>query len=42
MSVLLRPSGTEPLVRIMVEAASQDEARSRAETIAEVVRAELG
>ena len=40
--VLLRPSGTEPLVRIMVEAASQDEARSLAETIAEVVRAELG
>lgn len=37
--VLLRPSGTEPLVRVMVEAATQERARDAAERIAEVVRA---
>ncbi|MBX6355292.1 MAG: phosphoglucosamine mutase [Micromonosporaceae bacterium] len=37
--VLLRPSGTEPLVRVMVEAATVDVARSVAETIADKVRA---
>ena len=37
--VLLRPSGTEQLVRVMVEAESQDTARSVAERIAEEVRA---
>jgi phosphoglucosamine mutase len=37
--VLLRPSGTEPLVRVMVEAASEDTARAVAERIADVVRA---
>jgi len=36
--VLLRPSGTEPLVRVMVEAATVDTARSVAERIAAVVR----
>jgi phosphoglucosamine mutase len=36
--VLLRPSGTEPLVRVMVEAATVDTARSVAETIAGKVR----
>jgi phosphoglucosamine mutase len=36
--VLLRPSGTEPLVRVMVEAATEEDARSAAERIAEVVR----
>jgi phosphoglucosamine mutase len=36
--VLLRPSGTEPLVRVMVEAATEDQARSVAERIAEEVR----
>jgi phosphoglucosamine mutase len=36
--VLLRPSGTEPLVRVMVEAATQDAAQATAERIAEVVR----
>jgi phosphoglucosamine mutase len=40
--VLVRASGTEPLVRVMVEAETQDEARSHAETIAERVRASLG
>jgi phosphoglucosamine mutase len=37
--VLLRPSGTEPLVRVMVEAATEDKARSVAERIADEVRA---
>jgi phosphoglucosamine mutase len=32
--VLLRPSGTEPLVRVMVEAATEEKARSVAERIA--------
>ncbi|GLY00873.1 MULTISPECIES: phosphoglucosamine mutase [Actinoplanes] len=36
--VLLRPSGTEPLVRVMVEAATEEKARSVAEVIAEEVR----
>ncbi|MCO8275744.1 phosphoglucosamine mutase [Actinoplanes sp. TRM 88003] len=37
--VLLRPSGTEPLVRVMVEAATEEQARDVAERIAEEVRA---
>jgi phosphoglucosamine mutase len=36
--VLLRPSGTEPLVRVMVEAATVEQARAVAEELAEVVR----
>ncbi|GIJ44718.1 phosphoglucosamine mutase [Virgisporangium aliadipatigenens] len=36
--VLLRPSGTEPLVRVMVEAATEETARDAAERIAAVVR----
>ena len=40
--VLLRPSGTEPLVRVMVEARTADEATEAAETIAAVVREQLG
>lgn len=39
--VLLRPSGTEPLVRVMVEAATQDEAERVAHELAEVVRDRL-
>lgn len=39
--VLLRASGTEPLVRVMVEAASQEQAEREAHAIADVVRAEL-
>ena len=35
--VLLRPSGTEQLVRVMVEAATEDEARRHAEELADVV-----
>src|SRR5690625_1168546 len=40
--VLLRPSGTEPLVRVMVEAASEDHAEREEELLSEVVRARLG
>ncbi|MFT4215168.1 MAG: phosphoglucosamine mutase [Microbacterium sp.] len=36
--VLLRPSGTEPMVRVMVEAASELEARRIADELATVVR----
>ncbi|MDR3202951.1 MAG: phosphoglucosamine mutase [Bifidobacteriaceae bacterium] len=39
--VLLRPSGTEPLVRVMVEAATAAEARAEAHALAAVVRARL-
>jgi phosphoglucosamine mutase len=37
--ILLRPSGTEQLVRVMVEAVSQDQADAIAQRVAEVVRA---
>ncbi|MGW1027083.1 phosphoglucosamine mutase [Streptomyces sp. NPDC002577] len=40
--VLLRPSGTEPLVRVMVEAADIDQARSVAGRLADVVKSVLG
>ncbi|NGO40985.1 phosphoglucosamine mutase [Streptomyces ureilyticus] len=40
--VLLRPSGTEPLVRVMVEAADLDQARRVAERLADVVKSALG
>jgi phosphoglucosamine mutase len=36
--ILLRPSGTEPLVRVMVEAESTELANSIAQQIAGVVR----
>jgi phosphoglucosamine mutase len=39
--VLLRPSGTEPVVRVMVEATSQDMAHSLATSLADVVSREL-
>jgi len=39
--VLLRASGTEPLVRVMVEAADQDTADRLAHSLAEVVRERL-
>jgi len=39
--VLLRPSGTEPLVRVMVEAPTAEAARDAAEAIAAAVRASL-
>jgi len=40
--VLLRPSGTEPLVRVMVEAADIDHARSVAARLADAVKSALG
>jgi phosphoglucosamine mutase len=39
--VLLRPSGTEPVVRVMVEAADGDQARTLADRLVGVVKAEL-
>ena len=39
--VLLRPSGTEPLVRVMVEASTEELAREVAQDLAAVVTAEL-
>jgi phosphoglucosamine mutase len=39
--ILLRPSGTEPIVRVMVEAGTADEAQSIADRLARVVRAQL-
>ncbi len=40
--VLLRPSGTEPLVRVMVEAPSTAEADAVCDRLVSLVRAELG
>ena len=39
--ILLRPSGTEPLVRVMVEAPTNEEAREVAERLAKVVNSQL-
>ena len=39
--VLLRPSGTEPLVRVMVEAPTDAEARTVAEELAGAVAREI-
>ncbi|MCA2179946.1 phosphoglucosamine mutase [Nonomuraea glycinis] len=36
--VLIRPSGTEPMIRVMVEASSKDQATKVAERLADVVR----
>ena len=38
--VLLRPSGTEPVVRVMVEALRKEDADTHAQAIAEVVERE--
>jgi phosphoglucosamine mutase len=40
--VLVRPSGTEPLVRVMVEAPREDECQEIVDRLAKVVEAELG
>lgn len=40
--VLLRASGTEPLVRVMVEAASDNLAQEIAQKLAQIVKSELG
>jgi len=39
--VLLRPSGTEPLIRVMAEAPTQDEADSICADLVQLVEAEL-
>ncbi|WP_262105767.1 phosphoglucosamine mutase [Arthrobacter sp. Marseille-P9274] len=39
--VLLRPSGTEPVVRVMVEAADMDTAKATAERLADAVKQHL-
>jgi phosphoglucosamine mutase len=36
--VLVRPSGTEPLIRVMVEAETEDEAATHAESVAKAIR----
>ena len=40
--ILVRPSGTEPLIRVMVEAATQPLAQATAENLADVVLARFG
>jgi phosphoglucosamine mutase len=40
--VLVRPSGTEPLVRVMVEAPTEEEAHEVCERLVALVRSELG
>jgi len=40
--VLVRASGTEPLIRVMVEAPTEDEARLHTTAIVEAVRGALG
>lgn len=40
--VLVRPSGTEPLVRVMVEAANEEACERYVQEIADVVQAEMG
>ncbi len=39
--ILLRPSGTEPLVRVMVEGVDADEVGRLAEWLSDVVRAQM-
>ncbi|WP_050183165.1 phosphoglucosamine mutase [Domibacillus robiginosus] len=40
--VLVRPSGTEPLVRVMVEAATEEQCHSYTNRIAKIVEEEMG
>jgi phosphoglucosamine mutase len=40
--VILRPSGTEPLIRVTLEGADQKQVEQLAEQLADTVRAELG
>lgn len=40
--LLLRYSGTEPLARVMIEGADEDDVKAKANELADVIRAELG
>jgi phosphoglucosamine mutase len=40
--ILVRPSGTEPLIRVMVESDTSDNADSIATGVADVIKNELG
>ncbi|MGT2935357.1 phosphoglucosamine mutase [Streptococcus castoreus] len=40
--ILVRPSGTEPLLRVMAEAPTHDEVNYYVDTISDVIRAEIG
>ena len=40
--ILVRPSGTEPLLRVMAEAPTDEEVDYYVDTIAAVVQAEIG
>ena len=40
--LLVRPSGTEPLIRVMVEARTQEQADACAQRVADVVAAQIG
>lgn len=40
--ILVRPSGTEPLLRVMAEAPTDDEVDYYVDTIAAVVKDEIG
>ena len=40
--VLVRASGTEPMVRVMVEASTRDEANSVAEELTSIIRSQMG
>ena len=39
--ILVRPSGTEPLVRVMLEGVALDEIKKHAEDIANIIQREL-
>ena len=39
--ILIRPSGTEPLIRVMIEGENYDEIKKDAEYLAEVIRKRL-
>ena len=40
--VLIRPSGTEPLVRVMIEGENQDEINSKAQELADLIQNVMG
>ena len=40
--ILVRPSGTEPLLRVMAEAPTDEEVNEVVDTIVEVVKEEIG